>query len=472
MRIYCWIAGAMLLAPTVGAAADDEIQTVTIRGETYEIWPSEDLVARGLEVEDSPRERNAFWMYLDAINAYDELPKPLSEAFDYATQKAWPENAAALADYLQTPGTRRAFALTQRAAAIYRYHMPYFGNPEESVVSILLPNLSYYRFLGKLHIADGRRLAAGGDYDAASRRIFSAMSLGEHAAQGNTLIEGLVGIAVYALANRTLVDLVLRHDLSTKQLLAIQRELNKRAARVPTVRRGMRSEQHFGPAIVDEICARPSAVIPNIRAFGDLEGAPDLGKASVNANPKDGWGRLEKRVGQLFFPDRSIKRHMADYYDKIVARAESPLEFGRTEDFDESQYMRTRIPSWDVVSRMLLPSLSRATLLGERAKADLALLRAVVAVRLHMSKQKALPPPDLETIIEELPEGALLDPFSGNAVRYLTTDDGWIVYSVGPNGIDDGGVKGERWEDHDIVIQYPKEDVAPFGDDKNAGDGD
>ena len=39
----------------------------------------------------------------------------------------------------------------------------------------------------------------------------------------------------------------------------------------------------------------------------------------------------------------------------------------------------------------------------------------------------------------ELPKSAMIDPFSGKPLIVKHTDDGWLVYSVMENGVDDGG---------------------------------
>lgn len=51
-----------------------------------------------------------------------------------------------------------------------------------------------------------------------------------------------------------------------------------------------------------------------------------------------------------------------------------------------------------------------------------------------------------EGFVDDLPA----DPFGGGAIVYKSDADGFIVYSVGPDGIDDGGIRGDvafkvRW---------------------------
>jgi hypothetical protein len=38
-----------------------------------------------------------------------------------------------------------------------------------------------------------------------------------------------------------------------------------------------------------------------------------------------------------------------------------------------------------------------------------------------------------------LPAGATIDPFNGERLHVKKSPQGWIVYSVGSNGVDDGG---------------------------------
>jgi hypothetical protein len=39
----------------------------------------------------------------------------------------------------------------------------------------------------------------------------------------------------------------------------------------------------------------------------------------------------------------------------------------------------------------------------------------------------------------DLPQQATIDPYSGQPLQLKPTGDGWVIYSVMDNGIDDGG---------------------------------
>jgi hypothetical protein len=111
--------------------------------------------------------------------------------------------------------------------------------------------------------------------------------------------------------------------------------------------------------------------------------------------------------------------------------------------------------SWPEICRQLGPPGSNPTPTGEGALADLLLpglkaayesnarsiavlrsLRIFNALRQY-AEQNGHEARGLEDL--PLPKEATIDPFSGEPLKLKHTDDGWIVYSVMDNGVDDGG---------------------------------
>jgi len=64
--------------------------------------------------------------------------------------------------------------------------------------------------------------------------------------------------------------------------------------------------------------------------------------------------------------------------------------------------------------------------------------RTALAVERYRLAQDELPA-DLAALVPEHCETLLLDPFSGRALRYKRLGDGYVIYSVGPDGQDNGG---------------------------------
>lgn len=452
---------AMLQAVEVRAEAAKP-ETVIIRGESLTVWPRENLVQRGFDIPDVPRDQNAAWVYIDAANKYVEVPPELSETFDYAVSKQWPTNQAALAEFIASESNREAIALAEKASRMDRCVMPRFGDPNGSVITMLLPNLSSLRHLAKLLVADGHRLESEGKYDEALLRYQTVLRMGQHLSQGSMLIESLVGLAVWNLGNEAITNLVLRHEHSASWFAQVQKKLEEHATKIPNIESGLEGESAIGPGVVDEICASPFKMSFVLSSVANGGGGGNVGTATAAGNTGEGWARLEKRVGQLLYPDRTIKKHLADYYDLLKRRAKSGLRDPASRSFNEEKYINDVVPKWDVLTKTLLPALAKAQDISERTKANAALAYGAVALRRYAVEHEGKQPEKLADAVSTEKQALLTDPFSGSPLIHRRTTDGWTLYSIGLNQKDDGGQTGDRWDRLDMVINFPPQSLDPF----------
>ncbi|QEG36490.1 hypothetical protein [Bythopirellula goksoeyrii] len=86
---------------------------------------------------------------------------------------------------------------------------------------------------------------------------------------------------------------------------------------------------------------------------------------------------------------------------------------------------------------LLFPALESAQIAANRDLALIRSLRVLNALQAYQAvhSKEATTIPDLD-----LPESATIDPFDGKPLKLKWTDEGWIVYSVFKNGVDDGGL--------------------------------
>ncbi len=92
-----------------------------------------------------------------------------------------------------------------------------------------------------------------------------------------------------------------------------------------------------------------------------------------------------------------------------------------------------------LLARKLLPVYRKAFQNEVNGVAGLRVARAAIAAeRYRMDHGKW--PESLEGTVPAFMETVPIDPYSGREVLYRRTSDGVVVYSVGPNGRDDGGV--------------------------------
>jgi len=443
-----------LLVVAVGPAALAQ-EVVVLRGQSLNVWPNEDLRRRGVNVVDVPREENAFWTYLEALNAFKDVPEDVQEAFDYAQSKAWPKgNDEKLRAFLLAPENQKALALARRAAAMPKFGPCYFGDPNTSVMSILLPSLAPCRQLCRLLVAEGRRVEEEGAVDLAMNNYTAAMRIGSQVGSGVTLIENLVGVACWTLGDQAVREMVLRRDLPPAQLREVLKTLADLYPKRPTTLPGVRAERIMGTEVVDELVTRPTQLLSAWQGLNGMNG-PNF---QIN-NEQDGWDRLEARIGRLVLPDRTVKRHMAGYYDQLAEQARKPAY--EAAKFNEEAALMA-IPGWNVLARTLLPSLSRACTLGERCRMASLITRTTVAVRLRALEHDGQPPMRLAELYDLVPEADLVDPFSGREFAYERAANAWMLYSFNENLTDDGGKPGEKVGELDFVVRFPPSEVAPF----------
>jgi hypothetical protein len=71
------------------------------------------------------------------------------------------------------------------------------------------------------------------------------------------------------------------------------------------------------------------------------------------------------------------------------------------------------------------------------------LLTAELAVRCYQTEQGRLPP-SLKQLVPKYLQQVPSDPFSGRPVIYHPQGTNWLLYSVGVDGVDDGGKRVGR----------------------------
>lgn len=102
---------------------------------------------------------------------------------------------------------------------------------------------------------------------------------------------------------------------------------------------------------------------------------------------------------------------------------------------------------------LLVPSLVNARNVASRTLATERCLRILNAIESRPDPESPVDLGDLGLVAE-----AIIDPYSGQSLLTKSTGDGWVVYSVGENGIDDGGEiepDSETDQSLDIVVGPP-----------------
>lgn len=94
--------------------------------------------------------------------------------------------------------------------------------------------------------------------------------------------------------------------------------------------------------------------------------------------------------------------------------------------------------SWPMTLWQRWRALQRAEARHKRVVAHERLLRAELAVRCYQAEQGRLPA-RLEQLVPKYLQRVPSDPFSGKPIIYRPQGTNWLLYSIGEDGVDDGG---------------------------------
>jgi len=106
---------------------------------------------------------------------------------------------------------------------------------------------------------------------------------------------------------------------------------------------------------------------------------------------------------------------------------------------------------------LLLPALSAAVKAEDRAMAYSSMSQVALALAAYRAEDGAYPA-HLTQLCPKYLAAVPEDPFSTGPLRYKRTEAGYVVYSVGANGKDDGGAN--RASAGDASIPPDADDVA------------
>jgi hypothetical protein len=155
---------------------------------------------------------------------------------------------------------------------------------------------------------------------------------------------------------------------------------------------------------------------------------------SVSASIEQAWEMMPPAMSWLVgWPVKRYFIDAVDSYEPLFEVAKLPW-YELKPMFAEGGTLRARSQG-GVLAELLMPSLQASF---KTASRDVAMIRTLrVYNRLLMAEQAGQTPQGLTDL--DLPRDVTVDPFTGMPLIVKHTDQGWIVYSVGENEVDDGG---------------------------------
>ena len=407
----------------------------------------------------------------------------LWKQFDAAMTRPWSKQEfPAIAMWLAA--SEKPLALAIEATKRPRRYDPLLGDDESMLIDVLLPGINEHRRIAKTLVARAMLRAEAGEISAAWDDLLACHRLGRLSAQGATLVDGLVGIAIDSIAcagDRALLQHV---PLTAQQAAAMRADL----AKLPALRgmdvkldRGERFMFLDGTAtLARKGLAQIRTLLNSLIAVSDGPGVAGGGSARSHA----ALASFLDALGAVAMDWDGVMRNGNRWYDRLVAAARQPTIAQRKaalKQFDEElkklagAARNTNLLSLellgdpraavtrrigDILIALLMPALTTVMNAEDRAVMQSELLQVGFALAAYRAERGKYPAA-LEDLAPAYLAAVPSDLFVDAKLRYRAEDGGYLLYSVGPNGSDDGGrtrddaTNSEPWDEpwDDLVVR-------------------
>lgn len=383
---------------------------------------------------------NAGPLYEKAAAIFEDVPSEINELLGKKHKEVTAEQKQLIAKWLSD--SEEVFELVV-AGTQKPYFWRTYANDENSseMISVLLPNLNDFRRIARSLCWRAQLSAEEGQYKNAFSDLKVCYRFGQHIKQEPFLVGQLVGMAIQNFATQALRRILSERDIDSATLANWQKEFEQMVAGEDFAV-SFETEKLF---LYDEIqrCFTEDRFggghlyLSRMGALADglAQDLPEL-VGEMIFSPK-GWA-LAARV--LFFhPNKEQTREMTDRYyafwNKVAHKTPAQI---RAEGIN-SDKETTEIIKGNVFLQILTPAVGKVCEVGHRGKPGVEATLATIAV-LRYKKDKGEYPESLRQLkdsgyLQELP----VDPYTDGPLVYRRMEEGFTLYSVGPNFKDDGG---------------------------------
>lgn len=324
---------------------------------------------------------------------------------------------------------------------------PYRGMPiasdDGTLISILLPHAAPVRDLGRVGVALGNQALADGRPADALGAYADVMRAGAQQRQGPTLIENLVGIAMQNMAAESTLDAyaaagdAIDFGAAAEQLAAAYRE-------APPMTHTLQTERAFILDVVQRLYAYDEASGRyQVSADGVSEFRALTQGVGAETAPLEALG-MGVALGAIGF--EGMTRQANAHYDAMTEAFAAPYSQGSAALQELEQ--RVDNPAYragNPVLSTLLPALSRAYQNGTQAEANRRATLLVTQIKAHQQRTGQYP-----ASLAEVGGSGLIDPYTGQPFAYRAQDGDFSLYSLGANGVDDGGQHERSGRERDV----------------------
>lgn len=267
------------------------------------------------------------------------------------------------------------------------------------------PYLAQFRDGARKFAAESRLALAENRPAESMDRALDAIELGSRAGQGGPLVHGLVAMACAAIGVDQAERSVSR--LSADEARRAGQRLDEVLARHPTLSQALEEERRIALATLRRVFRN------------ELDTQLLAGGAPRDRNRRPPPWRFYPKPWAYREMDRGFRAYLAEA--KMDAVDRRPIQLPR-----------------EIISRMLLRPIEGVIGSFDQNQVGLRLLRLELALQEQRQRHGRLPG-SLTQLAPALDSAATMDTYSGKLFVYKRKGEGYLLYSVGADGKDNGG---------------------------------
>lgn len=404
-----------------------------------------------LGIAPPPETGNYFVKLSDYVQKQLKLDHEDSNRIDnqFAEARIRPWNASTYPEIAEwILANEKPLALVIEASKRPKYYNPLLPTFDKSgrstLTSCLLPTVQHCRGVATALTARAMLRLQAGQTDVAWEDLYAAHQLARHIGNGGTLIEALVAFAVEGVVASADIAFLQHAQVDGPRLNAFRRDLGALRPMRPMSERFDAGERLMALDVMTMIDRRGAIALQEV--LGRTTSEPELMERFLYSNAT--WEPALRNANQWF--DQMVAA--AETTDALerqrkLAELETELAQLKSETMNPSKFtvMRalvSRSAKGEHLGNMLigtlLPAVCKVQGAADRHEQTIRNLRVAFALAAYRNDYARYP-----ANIEELTPMYLYnlpqDLFSGRPLVYRPAPDGFLLYSVGPNGRDDKG---------------------------------
>ena len=364
--------------------------------------------------EPNPNARNFFLAATGAMQDTKSIDDAVSKPPTSKVAKSTAHEAShvyTLAEKAKIVRENQNALVTLRQGFAYSY-----GSPPARSFSAIFPEFAKFRQMARLLTLEGQVKEAQGDWNGAVSSELDAIEMGVMLPRNGVLIADLVGIACEAIGRRRLWDDYSR--LNAAQTVAALRRLEKIEAKRFSFADVIEEEKRIGQAGMLEAFQNPE------KFAGEADATDTEGNQKESGLQKLAWQMRVKWAGR-----RAIFENYTRYMNQFTQN--SRQSYGL--------HLPPPLVPNDPINQIMLPVLNQVRIKQVSAETENRLL--AVSLALHVYREAhGVYPQSLDAVWANVPPSLRNDPFAAQGdLRYRRDGAKYVLYSVGPDGRDDGG---------------------------------